>query len=95
MGHGAVGGGCGHEHRLCGVQQLDALTHEGDARKHHRLLRQLHGELCQVKRVSHIIGHGLDLGRRVVVRKDYGVARGGETAHLHGERIGARRGGAR
>ena len=37
-------------------------------------LGQRFGELCQVKRVAHIIGDGLDLGLHVVMRENHRIA---------------------
>ena len=74
--HGAVRARLGQQHGLVGVEQLGTLAHKLHAAQHDGLLRQALGELCQVEAVADVIGHGLDLGRHVIVRQDHRVALG-------------------
>ena len=73
VGHGAVGRRLREQHGLGRVEQLGRLAHELHAAQHDGMLGQVHGEAGEGKGVAHVVGHGLDLGRHVVVGKDHGV----------------------
>ena len=74
--HGAVRARLGQQHGLGGIEQLGALAHKLHAAQHNGLLRQALGELCQVEAVTDVVGHGLDLGRHVIMCQDHRVALG-------------------
>ena len=74
--HGAVRARLGQQHGLGGIEQLGALAHKLHAAQHDGLLRQALGELCQVEAVADVVGHGLHLGRHVIVRQDHRVTLG-------------------
>ncbi len=64
----------GDQHPLVGAEHLGRLGHEVHAREENRLgldRLRLHRQ-CQ--RVAQEIGHGLHVGRRVVVGEDHGPA---------------------
>ena len=74
VGHRAVRGRLRQEHGLVQIEQLHALAHKLHACDDQRLLGQADRQLCQRKRVAHIIGDRLHLGRHVIMSQDDGVA---------------------
>ena len=74
--HGAIGARLGQQHGLVGIEELGRLAHKLNAAQNDGLLRQGLCEFCQVERIAHVVGHGLDLGRHIIVGQNHGIVLG-------------------